>query len=259
MNYSELTKRHELLIKYEGNPILKPSDWPYKVNAVFNPGATHFQKRTLLMVRVEGMDGFAPLTAARSENGRSDWIIDPIPTLFADPAQHPEEAWGIEDPRITYLQELDMYGMVYTAFSKRGPVISMALTRDFSHFERKGVVMLSEDKDAALFPRRIGGRWVLVHRPVESVTVGGAHIWLSFSPDLKYWGDSIMVLETREGGSWDSYKIGLGPQPIETSEGWLILYHGVRKTASGSLYRVGYALMDLEDPSKLIYRGNEWI
>ena len=87
----------------------------------------------------------------------------------------------------------------------------------------------------------------------------GSNIWISHSPDLKHWGDSSILLPARRGSWWDAYKVGLGPQPIETSEGWLIIYHGVKTTASGSLYRLGLALLDLEDPSKLIKRCDEWV
>jgi predicted GH43/DUF377 family glycosyl hydrolase len=84
-------------------------------------------------------------------------------------------------------------------------------------------------------------------------------MWISFSPDLRHWGSHKVLLPAREGAWWDARKIGLSPQPIETSEGWLILYHGVRTTASGSLYRVGLALLDRENPAKIIYRSDEWV
>ncbi|HYN24376.1 MAG TPA: glycosidase, partial [Pyrinomonadaceae bacterium] len=86
-----------------------------------------------------------------------------------------------------------------------------------------------------------------------------ANIWISFSPDLKHWGDHTVVLEARRGAWWDANKIGLSPQPLETPEGWLIIYHGVRNTAAGCLYRLGLALLDLDDPLKVIRRGDEWV
>jgi len=82
---------------------------------------------------------------------------------------------------------------------------------------------------------------------------------MSYSPDLKHWGDSTILLPARRGSWWDAYKVGLGPQPIETPEGWLIIYHGVKTTAAGSLYRLGLALLDLDDPSKIIKRCDEWV
>ena len=117
--------------------------------------------------------------------------------------------------------------------------------------------MPPEDKDAALLPRRFGGRWVMIHRPTP--LRGGVHIWISFSPDLRHWGDHTLLLEARDGAWWDAGKIGLGPQPIETEEGWLLMYHGVHLTASGPLYRVGLALLALDDPTVVLRRSSEWV
>ncbi len=108
-----------------------------------------------------------------------------------------------------------------------------------------------------LFPRRFGGRWVLLHRPVQRR--GAAHIWIAYSPDLQHWGDLSLVLAAREGGWWDADKIGLGPPPLETPEGWLIMYHDVHATVGGSIYRAGLALLDLEDPRIVLRRSDEWL
>jgi predicted GH43/DUF377 family glycosyl hydrolase len=116
--------------------------------------------------------------------------------------------------------------------------------------------MPPEDKDAALFPVRFNGRWVMFHRPVAKTS---ADIWISFSPDLKHWGDHKEVIRARSGGWWDANKIGLSAPPLQTPEGWLILYHGVRTTASGSIYRLGLALLDLEQPTVVIRRSEEWV
>ena len=185
-----------------------------------------------------------------------NWRIESRPTLPANPEHFPEEVWGIEDPRITYLPELSKYAVVYTAFSRDGPGVSLALTEDFHSFERYGVIMSPEDKDAALLPRRIGGQWVLIHRPVSAPR---AHMWMSFSPDLRHWGNHKLMLEARHGAWWDANKIGLSPPPIETPQGWLVIYHGVRQTASGAIYRLGLALFDLQAPEHCIKRGDEWI
>jgi predicted GH43/DUF377 family glycosyl hydrolase len=175
---------------------------------------------------------------------------------MANPIEYPEEIWGIEDPRITYVPELEQYAVAYTSFARGGPGVSLALTKDFHTFERFGVIMSPEDKDAALLPRRIGGRWALIHRPMTAL---GAHMWISYSPDLRHWGSHKIILEARRGGWWDANKIGLCSPPIETSKGWLMIYHGVRQTASGSIYRLGLALFDLEKPDVCLQRGNSWI
>ncbi len=250
--------RHRLFRRHDNNPILSAHSWPYFVNTVFNPGAVRLPSgETLLLCRVEDCSGRSHLTAARSADGVSDWRLDPRPTLEPDAENHPEEVWGVEDPRVVWVPELEKYAVTYTCYSPSGPGVSLALTSDFRSFERLGNVMPPEDKDAALLPRRIGGSWAMIHRPVPQA--GKAHIWISFSPDLVHWGKHTILLHARRGPWWDANKIGLSPPLIETSEGWLMLYHGVRQTVAGCIYRLGAALLDLEDPRRCLQRGSRWI
>jgi predicted GH43/DUF377 family glycosyl hydrolase len=249
----------ELLHRCKLNPILTAADWPYPVNSVFNPGATLLADgTTLLLCRVEDRRGHSHLCAARSANGIDDWKIDSRPTLPADPERFPEELWGIEDPRITYVPELSQYAVVYTAYTRDGPGVALALTEDFHNFERYGLIMQPEDKDAALLPHRIHGNWALIHRPIGSPDAD-AHIWISYSSDLRQWGSHKLMLEARLGGWWDANKIGLSSPPIETAQGWLVIYHGVRENAAGSIYRLGLALFDLQTPERCLKRSDEWI
>ena len=246
-----------MFVRYPGNPILSRKDWPYAINSVFNAAAVRLADGdTLLLCRVEDKRGLSHLCAARSANGVDNWRIDSPPTMMARPTEYPEEIWGIEDPRITYVPELEQYAIAYTSFARGGPGVSLALTKDFKTFERFGVIMPPEDKDAALLPRRIDGRWALIHRPVTTL---GAHMWISYSPDLRHWGSHKVMLEARRGGWWDANKIGLCSPPIETEKGWLVIYHGVRNTASGSIYRLGLALFDLNNPVICLQRGNSWM
>jgi predicted GH43/DUF377 family glycosyl hydrolase len=246
-----------LFHRYEMNPILTAADWPYPVHSVFNPGATRLADgTTLLLCRVEDRRGHSHLCAARSANGLDGWIIDATPTLPASPDRYPEELWGIEDPRLTYVKELRKYAITYTAFGRSGPGVALALTEDFHTFERYGIVMQPDDKDAALLPRRVNGNFALIHRPMYD---SGAHIWISFSPDVRNWGRHQVMLPARKGGWWDANKVGLSPPPIETPEGWLMLYHGVRHTAAGCIYRLGLALFELERPDVCLARGDSWI
>ena len=247
-----------LFQRYPDNPILTAADWPYPMNTVFNAAATLLHDgTTLLLSRVEDRRGHSHLCALRSRNGIDGWQVDPQPTLVPDPINYPEELWGIEDPRITFLPELGKYAVVYTSFSRGGPGVSLALTEDFRQFERIGDIMPPWDKDAAILPRRFKGRWALIHRPT-TISMG-SHIWISYSPDLQHWGGHKIILEARKGSWWDAHKIGLSTPPVETDRGWLILYHGVKVTASGAIYRLGAALFDLEDPSNCLLRGDEWI
>lgn len=249
--YQSLFRRHA------DNPILTAADWPYPAHSVFNAGATMLRDgTTLLLCRVEDRRGFSHLCAARSANGVDGWVIDPEPTLRADPERYPEELWGIEDPRITWVDELRQYVIAYTAFGKGGPGVALALTEDFRNFERLGLVMQPDDKDAAVLPRRIDGSFALIHRPMHD---SGAHVWISYSPDLRNWGGHKLILQARKGGWWDANKVGLSPPLIETPRGWLMIYHGVRHTAGGCLYRLGLALFALDQPDQLLARGDAWV
>lgn len=251
-------RQHETLFhRHPQNPILTAADWPYPAHTVFNAGATRLQDgTTLLLCRVEDRRGHSHLCAARSRNGVDGWIIDTEPTFRADPEKYPEELWGIEDPRITFVSELGTYIVAYTAYSKGGPGVALACTEDFRRFERYGLVMQPDDKDAALLPRRINGSFALLHRPM---TASGAHVWISYSPDLRNWGNHKLVLPARRGAWWDANHVGLSPPLIETPRGWLMLYHGVRRTAAGCLYRLGVALLDLETAEHCLLRGDSWI
>jgi predicted GH43/DUF377 family glycosyl hydrolase len=246
-----------LLTRYGHNPILSRENWPYPINSVFNAGAVRLADGdTLLLCRVEDRRGISHLCVARSANGIDGWRIDQKPTFVGNPREYPEEVWGIEDPRITYVPELEQYAVAYTSFARGGPGVSLALTKDFRTFDRYGVIMPPEDKDAALLPRRINGYWAMIHRPVTTL---GAHMWISYSPDLRHWGSHKVILEARRGGWWDANKIGLCSPPIETPKGWLMIYHGVRQTASGSIYRLGLALFDLARPDVCLERGESWM
>lgn len=250
------TDTKEIFRRFSGNPIITASDFPFTVNSVFNPGVTMFEDETLLLCRVEHRTGISSLIVARSNDGLTNWIIEPDRCMEPLLDSH-EECWGIEDPRITKCD--DTYYIAYTGYSRSGPLVCLAATKDFRNFQRLGVVSSPEDKDAALFPCRFNGQWILVHRPVPRSESIGAHIWLSTSPDLQHWGNPQLLIEARQGGWWDSNKIGLGPPPLETEKGWLVLYHGVKVTAAGSLYRLGLALLDSSDPTKVIGRSDEWV
>jgi predicted GH43/DUF377 family glycosyl hydrolase len=250
-------QRENLFHRHQSNPILTAADWPYPAHSVFNPGATRLSDgTTLLLCRVEDYRGISHFCVARSADGVSDWAIDPEPTLTPEPDEYPEETWGVEDPRITFVPELGKYVVTYATVTRGGPGVALATTEDFRHFKRFGDILPPEDKDAALLPRRINGHWALVHRPVTPL---GSHIWMSNSPDLRHWGEHRVILAAREHTWWDAHKIGLSTPLIETPEGWLMIYHGVRLTASGSIYRIGLALFDLQEPDRCLLRGQTWV
>ena len=245
-----------LFTRHPLNPIITAADLPYPANAVFNPGAARVNGDTVLLLRVEDLRGISHLQVARSKDGATGWQFDKKP-LLEPTSTHPEEVWGCEDPRLIWLPERDEWAIAYTSYSDRGPLVSLAMTSDFHEVRRFGPVMSPEDKDAALFPARFNGRWAMIHRP--SPLRGGAHMWISYSPDLRHWGDHTLLVEARKGAWWDADKIGLGPPPMATREGWLVMYHGAHVTASGPIYRVGFVLLDLENPELVLHRSDEWV
>ncbi len=246
-----------LFRRYEKNPILTKNNWFYKVGSVFNPGAVKFNDETLLLVRVEDKQGYSHLTKAISKDGKTDWQIENGSTLEPDISKG-EARIGLEDPRIVWLEDRQEYIITCVSFFEgvtgTPPGISLIATKDFIEFEHLGQQLIPPNKDASLFPKTIKGKYALINRPVVD---GTEDIWVSFSKDLEYWGKSKVLLSTRPR-TWDCNKVGLGPPPIETSEGWLIIYHGTRMTASGALYRVGLALLDLET-LEVIRRSRDWI
>ncbi len=247
----------EYFKRYEGNPILTPENWPCQVGAVFNPGAIKFNDRTLLLVRVEDKQGYSHLTIAKSKDGKTNWEIDPRPALTAE-LEFGESIFGLEDPRIVWLEDRQEYIIACVSFFDKvagePPGISLMATTDFLNFQRLGRKLMPFNKNASLFPKTFNGYYALVNRPLVE---GRADIWVSFSRDLDFWGKDRVLIPTRDR-AWDSNRVGLGPPPIETPDGWLIIYHGARDTASGTIYRVGLALLDLET-LKIVGRSSDWV
>jgi predicted GH43/DUF377 family glycosyl hydrolase len=130
----------------------------------------------------------------------------------------------------------------------------VALTRDFETVERIGLAFPPNNKDAALFPRKFDGLYAMLHRPV----VGGGSIWIGYSPDLVYWGKCQVVIPVRGGPWWDGRRVGAAV-PIETEAGWLVIYHGVKEVVGGPIYRFGAALLDLDEPHRMIARARRWL
>jgi len=248
----------ELFHRHPGNPILTAEDWPYPVNAVFNPAAAALDGKTILLARVEDLRGISHLTVARSPNGVDGWSIDREP-LLAPASGVDSEQWGFEDARVVWVAALSRWVITCTAYGPAGPAVYLATTEDFITIERYGIVRHPEDKNAALLPHRIDGRWVLLHRPKTEFGGARGEILLSRSADLISWSAPEQVLQPREGAWWDSLRIGIGPPPLWTEHGWLLLYHGVKDTVSGQVYRVGLALLDLDEPTRVLRRLPNWI
>lgn len=242
----------DFLHRFEGNPIVTLEDIPFRCNTVFNGTPVKKDGVYYLLIRVEGQRGYSFFALATSENGLH-FSVEEEPVMM--PATEGEfakyERRGIEDPRIT---EIDgEYYVMYTAYSKYGARIALAKTGNFRDYERIALVSEPGNKDGILFPEKINGEYVRLDRPIGR---GVGSIWVSFSKNLVDWGRSEVIMTPR-GGYWDSYRVGASAPPIRTDEGWLEIYHGVRMTSSGPIYRIGTALLDLDDPTKVIARCEE--
>lgn len=243
-------KGRDLLHRWEGNPAITPDDIPFACNTVFNGAPVKFGDEYLLLLRVEGKEGYSVLALATSENGLH-FELKPTPVLtpITEGPLAGTEVRGVEDPRITKID--DEYYICYTAVGHCGPRIALAKTNNFRSFERIGLISEPGNKDCVLFPRKINGRYARLDRPYGH---GIGNIWISYSEDLINWGDSRVVLAVRSG-LWDCDRVGASAVPIETKHGWFEIYHGVKMTSGGPIYRLGVALLDLEDPSIVVSRA----
>ncbi len=253
-----MTVTRELFRRHPENPLLSATDWPYPVSAVFNPAAAIVGRETVLLARVEALTGISHLAVARSANGIDGWVVDSVPFLAATDGVE-TELWGFEDARAVWADELDRWVITCTSYGPAGPAVYLATTPDFRAVERHGIVQRPEDNNAALLPERIDGKWILFHRPITAFGGSRGEILLSRSVDLHSWSAPERVLQARRGAWWDSLRIGIGPPPLRTEQGWLIIYNGIKETVGGSIHRVGLALVDLNEPTRVLGRASDWV
>jgi predicted GH43/DUF377 family glycosyl hydrolase len=248
----------ELFRRHPANPILTAADWSSPVNVVFNPAAVQLRGETVVLARVEARTGISHLTVARSANGVDGWRVAPEPLLAPLPGRE-DEQWGFEDARAVWVEELGRFAITCTAYGPAGPAVFLATTEDFESVERVGIVVAPDDKNAALLPERVDGKWILFHRPTSGPVSSRPGISLSRSPDLRSWSAPEAVMHPRDGAWWDSLRIGIGPPLLKTDHGWLLVYHGVKEMVGGAIYRVGLALLDLDEPTRVLHRTASWV
>ena len=244
-----------LVKRYDNNPILTKDDVPYPVETVHNAGVIKYNDRYIMIFRSHKLNGRSILGLAESDDGYNFRVHDkPFMTPATKGVFRKYEEYGVEDPRIIFLD--DEYLITYSAYSRYGVRIGLAKTRDFKFIERFSLITEADYRNVVIFPEKFDGLYARLDRPHSEISPWS--IWISYSPDLKYWGESKLIMKPVQY-HWDEMKIGPGAPPIKTSRGWLNIYHGVFPTMSGSVYRLGVALHDLEDPSKIIAVGDEWI
>ena len=242
------------LIRSEHNPLITIADLPYQATSVFNAGAADLGDEVLLLLRVESCSGRSHLIVARSKDGETDWQVADWALLHADQG-YAYETNGVEDCRITWMQDLNKWALAYVAYTAEGAGVALATTEDFETAERIGLVMPPDDKNPVLLGQCFDGLYAALHRP----RVGSGGIWISYSPDLQFWGKPQLVLPARSGPWWDAVRVGAGFAPIETEHGLLLIYHGVKELAGAPVYRLGSALLDPERPHKTLARMRRWL
>lgn len=244
------------LKRYEGNPILKPTRRWWETKWVYNNAAILDENKVKILYRARGEDYLSRFGYAESRDGFTIDFRSELPVFDADP-ENPYERLGVEDPRITKMG--DTFYVVYIAISlypsyKQVPSFNLsdgppwraraaiATTKDFNSFQRAGIILEDEDqKDAMLFPEKIGGKFVLLHRRYPDACI-------AYSEDLKNWEDHTVILTPRKG-SWESGRVGGGAPPLKTEKGWLEFYHAADRDF---VYRIGVMLLDLNDPTRIV-------
>ena len=234
------------------NPII-PRDAIPCANSIFNSAVVPFGNEFAGVFRIDHRNRRMMLHAARSKDA-INWRIDPEPINFkcAIPEIQPF-VYGY-DPRVC---RIDAWYYVTWCNCYHGPTIGVARTRDFVEFEQLENAYLPFNRNGVLFPRKINGNFAMFSRPSDNGHTPFGDIFYSESPDLCYWGKHRHVMGT--AGGWQSTKVGAGPIPIETGEGWLLFYHGVLTSCNGFVYSFGAALLDLEQPWKVIYRTDPYL
>jgi len=242
------SRSRDVIVRCKTNPLIGLTDLSFRAGDIWNAGVTWHDGRCLLLITIETLKGHCAIYRAYGDDGVFE--IDAKPFMAGSDAKPDSlyEQHGIRDPRITSME--DAYYIAYVAEGNHGQRVGLARTTDFRTVERIGYPTQVDVKNGALFPRKINGRYVLLERPSA-----GESIWLTYSRDLSFWGDYACVMTPR-GGFWDSHRIGASAPPIEIDEGWLLIYYGQKDTSAGPLVRLGTAILDRDDPSKVLARSN---
>lgn len=240
-----------MLVRNPRNPILTVADLPCPACYVLNPGAVKFRDEYVLLVDVFHREGGIIFWLARSRNGY-EFAFDPQPVAWPASFDWWEEH-GVYDPRIVEMngEYLIMYG---SHNNRLGTRVGIVKTKDFRTFERISIGSEINNRNGVLFPEKINGLYCRLDRPFGGGESSPCDMWMSFSPDLVYWGESRPVMNARPG-HWDQLKLGGGAPPIRVKEGWLCIYHGVAGSCDGSIYSLFACILDAQQPWKVLARS----
>ena len=239
--------------RYSENPIIKRNPLP-NVARIFNSAVMQYGDGYIGVFRGEQRDGMPHIYLGRSKDA-INWEFEPEKINFTDENGKPFMPVYAYDPRLVKVD--DTYYIIWCQ-DGYGASIGMAKTTDFKTFTRIESPFLPYNRNAVLFPRRINGNYVMLSRPCDNGHTAFGDIFLSESPDMEFWGRHRHVMGKSDNW-WEGLKIGGGAAPIETSEGWLIFYHGVVNTCNGYVYSIGAAVLDINEPSRVLHRCSNYI
>ena len=241
--------------RYSGNPIIQRNAIPSS-NSVFNSAAVPFKGGFAGVFRCDSKSVSMDLFAGFSDDGLH-WRIEPDPIRFEGDPEVTAREYRY-DPRVCFMD-----GRYYVTWCNgyHGPTIGIAYTYDFEKFVQCENAFLPYNRNGVLFPRKINGKYAMVSRPSDTGHTPFGDIFYSESPDMVYWGKHryVMGIINDDRSAWQSKKIGPGPVPIETDEGWLLFYHGVLNSCNGFVYSFGAVLLDLDEPWKVKYRTRPYL
>lgn len=239
----------DVVWRFSGNPVI-PRDLIPTSNSIFNSAVIPYQGEFRGVFRCDDKRRFMQIHSGRSIDGYR-WEIDPVRIHFVPaPGCEPQKWIYGYDPRVCWIE--DRYWVTWCNGFEGWPTIGLAYTHDFSTYYQMDNAYLPFNRNGVLFPRKINGKYMMLNRPSDQGHTPFGDIYLSESPDMTHWGKHHLVMTTTSG--WQSTKIGAGPIPIETSEGWLMIYHGVLTSCNGFVYSMGAAILDIDQPWKVRYR-----
>ncbi len=240
--------------RHSGNPVIKRN--PVKgIARIFNSAVVPFEDEFIGVFRAETINGRPHLHMGRSKDGLS-WMIEEERIAFVNEQGESFMPNYAYDPRLVYVE--DAYYIIWcTDFY--GAAIGVAKTTDFKTFVRLENPFLPFNRNGVLFPKKMNGNFVMLSRPSDSGHTPFGDVFLSESPDFVYWGKHRHVMTKGGQGWWQAVKIGGGPAPIETTEGWLMFYHGVTGTCNGLVYSMSAVILDKDEPSRVKYRSRDYV
>ncbi|HRR91595.1 MAG TPA: glycoside hydrolase family 130 protein [bacterium] len=249
------TECTDILWRYSKNPIIK-RNLIKRSNSIFNSAVVKFGEKFAGIFRVDDKSRSMNIHSGFSNDG-INWTLSEEPINFIQKTRDPLISSYKYDPRVTWLE--DRYYLTWCN-GYYGPTIGVGYTYDFKDFYQIENALLPYNRNGVLFPRKVNGKYAMLSRPSDRGHTPFGDIFYSESPDMIHWGCHRFVMAAgHQYSAWQSLKIGAGPTPIETSEGWLLIYHGVLLSCNGYVYSFGCALLDNEKPWIVKYRTRSYL